>query len=123
MFGPYANDLQDILLGAKQTVAFDFGRSLPSGVALTGTPTLTISVSELPPGVTAPSLDAEFNGAAQIGTVSVALGGSGVTNAAVLRQMLPTVGAGIQYLLVARCARDDGDIAVMESHVRVMTAE
>lgn len=124
MTGPYFDDLPDILIGQKQTLSFDFGRYLPSGVTLSGTPTVTITVSELPPGATAPAvLDSEFTGIAQVGTVTVANGGSGVASTAVLRQMLPTVGLGIQYLLVIQANRSDGDIAKSECHIRAVTPE
>jgi hypothetical protein len=119
--GPYFPDLPDVIVGQKQTLAFDFGKFLPSGVTLTGTPTVTIAVSDLN-GQTAPvTLDSEFTGAAQVGTVTLANGGSAVANAAVLRQMLPTVGGGITYCITITATRSDGDIAKGESHIRVVT--
>lgn len=116
--GPYADDFPDVLMGMGQTLGFDFGDFLPAGVTLSGTPTVVATVVQ----GTNPTPDGEFQGAAAVGTISIADHGTGKTNTAIKRRFVPTV-AGVQYLLVAKCLRSDGDTAEMSNHVWARAAE
>lgn len=116
--GPYGDDLPDVLVGQGQTLGFDFGFFLPAGVTLTGTPTVVATVMD----GTDPTPDSEFAGAAAIGTIAVADGGSGKANTAIKRRFVPVL-SPVHYLLQATCLRSDGDTAKMSSHVWVRSAE
>lgn len=116
--GPYGNDLPDVIIGQVQTLGFEFGFFLPAGVTLTGTPTVVATVIE----GTDPTPDNEFSGAASIGTIAVADGGSGRANCAIKRRFAPAL-APVHYLLAATCLRSDGDTAKMSSHVWARNAE
>ena len=96
----------------KQTIALDFGQFLPSGVVLTGTPTVTLSVVS---GVDA-TPSSRLSGLPKIGTVAPQQGGSGVANTAILQQLVGLLG-GVTYLVTAYCTRSDGDIASGYCHV------
>ena len=90
----------------KQTLSFDFGKFLPAGVTLTGTPTLTLT----PIYGTDSNPASRITSGPTIGTVSIALGGSGVTSTGILFQLFGCP-AGVTYIVETVCTRSDGDIA------------
>ena len=86
-----------------QTVAVDFGNFLPAGVTLTGTPTVTLTVSN---GVDADPQ--EHVASSAVGTASAAIGGTGAVNAAILFQLTGLL-LGVVYAVDMFCERSDGD--------------
>jgi hypothetical protein len=107
---PRLPDFDPVAPDEVQTLAHDFGNLLPSGVSLTGTPTVTITVHS---GTDPAPQDRLVANTPQIGTVgaSLPLAGSGVPSAAVLFQFSGGV-AGTIYVVETRCARSDGDTIV-----------
>ncbi len=111
-------DLPNIVAGVQdQTCWVDFGKFLNPGgsgsVALAGTPTITVSTVK--PGAD-PAPQSHLTAGPTIGTVSTALGGSGLTNCAILFQLSDLL--AVKYLLVYACGRSDGsDIVAAFNHV------
>lgn len=103
---PAANQLPSVAPAQVQTVTCDFGFFLPSGVTLTGTPTVTV-ISDIA-GVD-PSPSHILSGSPTIGTAPPPLG-SNVANAAVLQRIASGLDGAI-YLLEVTCSRTDGDVA------------
>lgn len=103
---PFTIQLPPVGPNQLQTMGLDFGKFLPAGVTLTGTPTVTLSVSSGTDATPA----ARLTRAGAVGTISTADGGTGVTNAAVLFQVGTCV-AKVVYIADVVCARSDGDVA------------
>ena len=109
---PYARTLPSVLPNQEQTVAIDFGEALPAGVTLTGMPIVTISLAS----GNDPNPQSRLLRAGAVGTAPKAIGGTGVTNAAVLFQVGTCVPGAI-YIVDVVCARTDSDVA--ESSTRL----
>lgn len=103
---PAIGALPPVAPNQKQTMAIDFGQFLPSGVTLTGTPTVTLSTSF----GSDPAADSRVVSGPSIGTVSAALNGSGVVNAAIIFQVANCL-PGVNYIVESYCDRSDGDVA------------
>lgn len=99
---PQSRTLPPIDAGVPQTIGLDFGRFLPAGVTLTGTPTVAISVV----AGTDPTPESRLTSAPAIGTAPVAQNGTGVSNATIFQQITPL--GGVVYLIWAKCPRSDG---------------
>jgi len=98
-----------------QTMGVDFGKFLPSGVTLTGTPTINVTALN---GLDA-SPNSRISGGPSVGTISTANNGTGNTNTSVLYQISGCT-PGETYQLDIYCTRSDGDRA--ESFVRFSCA-
>jgi hypothetical protein len=99
-----------------QTLWVDFGKFLPSGVALSGAPTLSIANGSYSAGKDS-SPSSRLTGGPTIGTISTALGGTGLTNTALLFQ-LSDLQPNVTYLLTYACGRSDGsDVVAGFNHV------
>ena len=103
---PSANSLPPVGPSQEQTCALDFGRVLPPGVTLTGSPAVTITVSSGDD----PNPQLRLTRAGSVGTAAKAIGGTGVTNAAVLFQV-GTCLPGVDYIVDVVCGRSDADVA------------
>lgn len=101
-----------------QTCAIDFGNFLPTGVTLTGTPTLSFTVHS---GID-PNPSSRVLTGPQVGTIPTTLGGTGITNAAVQFQLGTCLGSVI-YLISLHCDRSDGDVAQGWSHIACVAPE
>jgi len=102
---PFFGNFPPVAPLQKQTLSMDFGKFLPSGVHLIGTPELTLSVrfgTDLAP-------NSHVTSGPTIGTVPTNLNGTGVTDAAIIFQVLGLI-AGAQYTVEVVCNRSDGDI-------------
>lgn len=96
-----------------QTCAIDFGNFLPSGVTLSGTPSLNVTVSK---GYSSDPNNI-INGSPTIGSVSADEGGTGLNNTAVLFQVKGCE-AGLIYTIEVTCARsDNSDIVEGWTHL------
>ena len=89
-----------------QTMGMDFGLFLPSGVTLTGTPTLTLGVAS----GTDPDPQSHLSFGPTVGTLPTAQGGSGVTDTAIIFQISGAIGE-VTYSVEGVCTRSDGDRA------------
>ena len=89
-----------------QTCAIDFGVFLPSGVTLTGTPTVNLGVNS---GSDA-SPQSRLSSPPSIGTVPTSRGGTGIPNTAVIFQISGCLN-GVTYTVEVVCPRSDGDTA------------
>jgi len=103
---PKLNDLPSIAPTQVQTCAIDFGNFLPSGVTLTGTPTIRITLRS---GTDA-SPQSRLVGGPTVGTAAAAIGGTGIANAAILFQIGGCVGGAV-YTIETYCTRSDSDVA------------
>lgn len=100
----------------KQTLGVDFGLFLPPGVTLTGTPTVSISVTQ---GVD-PNAAERLLASPTIGTIQPGQNGTGVIDVSLLQQVGTCLG-GVDYLLVFSCDRSDGDNVVAWAHLPCVT--
>lgn len=100
-----------------QTLAFDFGDFLPSGTTLVGTYPTTLNITCTVIEGVDPSPQNRLLGTPQVGTVTTANGGSGVSSAAVLQQFGGGQ-PGVEYLLVCVALRSDGDTISMWNHIK-----
>lgn len=100
-------DLPAIAPEQAQTIAIDFGKLLPSGVTLTGTPTLNVSTAAAG-AAHDPSPASRVSVGPMIGAVPVALGGTSFANAAVLAQFSNCIPNAV-YVIEVVCQRSDGD--------------
>jgi hypothetical protein len=99
-----------------QTLWIDFGKFLPSGVALSGAPTLSIANGSYSAAKDS-SPSSRLTAGPSIGTISTALGGTGLTNTALLFQ-LSNLQPNVTYLLTYACGRSDGtDVVAGFNHV------
>jgi hypothetical protein len=103
---PFFGALPAVDQNQKQTLTFDFGRFLPPGVTLTGTPSLTLAVANGPD--TAPA--SRITAGPILGTAPQNVGGTGLDSCAILVQVATCV-PGTQYLASFFATRTDGDIA------------
>ncbi len=103
---PFVIDLPVVAPAQVQTCAVDFGYFLPPGVRLHGVPVLSMSVRI---GTDA-TPSSRINSGPIVGTVSTALGGTGLANTAILFQVHNCLD-GVTYLIELYCDRSDGDVA------------
>lgn len=102
---PFFGTFPPVAQAQKQTISMDFGQFLPFGVGLTGTPTLALSVAF---GADS-SPSSRVTSGPIVGTVSTTLGGSGITNTAILFQVFGCL-PGVDYIAEVTCSRTDGDV-------------
>jgi hypothetical protein len=103
---PKLRDLPAVAPSQVQTCALDFGFvPLPPGVILTGTPVLTLSVKI---GTDTIPQSRITNGPF-IGTQPVVLGGSGITNNAIIFQ-IGNCQPWVTYIIEGKCSLTDGDM-------------
>lgn len=102
---PPLQTLPPVGLNQVQTLTIDFGRFLPSGVTLTGTPTVVLTAIF---GVdTTPQ--ARVTGGPIVGTAPTSSGGTGIANVAIFFQVSTCV-PGVEYVADIYCSRSDGDV-------------
>ena len=100
-------DFPDVVAGLQaQTVWIDFGSFLPPGVALSGTPTVTVSVYQYSAAQDASPASRLTEGPA-IGTALANVGGTAHPNTTIFFQLSDLL-ANVTYLLTYSCARNDG---------------
>lgn len=104
---PLAQNFMSVLPNQLQTLSFDFGRYLPGGCELIGTPEITLSVAPIPTNGTDTTPQDRLIRGPQISTVPTSEGGTGVTNAGILFQVSGFV-PGVIYQIEASCSRSDG---------------
>lgn len=109
---PQLIDLPVVAPTQVQTCTMDFGKFLPLGVTLQGAPSLTISVRL----GTDNDPTSRINAGPIIGTAPTVVGGTGLTDTAVLFQVHNCLD-GVTYLIEVHCDRSDGDVA--EAWVRL----
>lgn len=103
---PFFGALPAVDQNQKQTLTFDFGRFLPPGVTLSGTPSLTLAVANGPD----PSPASRITAGPILGTAPQNIGGTGLASCAILVQVATCV-PGTQYLASFFASRTDGDVA------------
>ena len=99
-----------------QTLWVDFGKFLPAGIMLSGTPTVTVAVDPYS-AVSDPAPMSHISQGPALGTAPAAVGGTGEANTAIFFQisdLLPNV----LYMISYSCARNDGsDIVAAFNHI------
>lgn len=103
---PFFGQFPSVAPNQKQTISLDFGNFLPSGVTLTGTPTLNWIVKF----GSDPTPTSHVTAGPIVGTISPTVGGSGIADTAILFQILGLL-PGVTYIVEILCNRSDGDIA------------
>ena len=95
-----------------RTLTVDFGPSLPSGVQLIGTPSVTLTVADGSPE-TDPTPQARVSGSPVIVTAPKP-NGSGLANCAVAFRFVGGV-AGVVYKAVYSCSANNGDTPELDN--------